>query len=353
MRLKNAPESFVSKPVDTCNTVRDSSVAEVVNTFGNRTAAEVVKAFGCPVLLASLVWLAVGSVASAQPPAWLTADPISAHPDFAIAPAATSMVVQAAAQEALLEPPPPLQQNVPTPVIEDPDPVYQPVWYYPWTWLPYDGWENSAELGINGSDGNAQSFSFQTGARFKRKTDANLWDFRLSHNRTKAGGVETQNNALMYADFERFLGDSPWTYFVKNGLEYDEFKAFDLRYNINAGIGYSIYNTEDLTLKTRFGAGASREFGGPNNDWTPEALFGLDYEHQINKRNKLISKFDYFPNWSDFSDYRLVSDVGWEHLLDEDGNFSVRLGANDRYDSTPNGRRPNDINYQALFLYKF
>ena len=103
----------------------------------------------------------------------------------------------------------------------------------------------------------------------------------------------------------------------------------------------------------RFGAGASREFGGPDNRWVPEALFGGDYEHQINKRNKVIAKIDYFPEWGDFSNFRLVSDLAWEYLIDAEGNLSFKLGANDRYDSTPNGRKPNDINYSALILYKF
>jgi len=158
---------------------------------------------------------------------------------------------------------------------------------------------------------------------------------------------------LMYADFERFLGDTPWTFFIKNGLEYDEFKAFDLRYNINSGLGYSFVRTDDLTLVGRFGAGVSREFGGPDDSWSPEALFGGDYEHQVTERHKLICKIDYFPEWDDFNNFRLVSDVAWEYLLDADGNLSFKLGANDRYDSTPNGRRPNDVNYSALLLYKF
>lgn len=292
-----------------------------------------------------VVLLLLSSSTFAQLPNWLT-DPGPAVPPTQPPPAVPST-------DGLLEPPPPLQANTPPPVFEEPTPSYQPIWYYPWTWMPLDGWENSAELGINGSDGNAESFSFQTGARFKRKTDINLFDFRISHNRTTAAGLETQNNALFFGDYERFLGNSPWTLFVKNGIEYDEFKAFDLRYNINSGVGYSFFRTDDLTLVGRFGAGASREFGGPDNTWTPEALFGGDYEHQVNKRNKLIVKVDYFPSWTNFGDFRLVADLGWEHLIDEEGNFSVRLGANDRYDSTPNGRKPNDINYQAMFLYKF
>lgn len=290
-------------------------------------------------LLMGCIWAATAANLLAQP-TWVTQPPLPTVPET-----------------GLLEPPPPLEPQMPPTVFEQ-APVEvpadaMPAWYYPWTWIPRDGWENSAELGINGSDGNAQSFSFQTGARFKRKTDANLFDLRMSYNRTKANGVETQNNALVFADFERFLGESRWTYFLKNGLEYDEFKAFDLRYNINSGLGYSFFRTDDLTVTGRLGAGASREFGGPSNDWVAEALFGLDYEHQLNSRHKWIAKVDYFPEWGDFANYRLISDVAWEYLIDENGDLSLKLGAVDRYDSTPNGAKPNDINYSALLLYKF
>lgn len=261
-------------------------------------------------------------------------------------------------QVGLLEPPPPLEP-LPGSVFDqavEPEPVPPQrvvTWYQPWTWIPLDGWTNSAELGLNGSAGNTESSSFQTGTRFKRSTDINMFDVRLTYNRTNANGIETQNNALLYVDYERFLGESPWTFFIKNGLEYDEFRAFDLRYNINSGMGYTLAKTETLSLITRFGAGASREFGGPDNDWVPEALFGADYEHQINDRHKLIARIDYFPEWGNFGNYRLVADTAWEYLLDEDGNLSFKLGATDRYDSTPNGRKPNDVNYSALLLYKF
>ncbi len=259
--------------------------------------------------------------------------------------------------QGLLQPPPPLEPGLPPPVFEDvaanQGVSSGPVWYYPWTWIPLDGWKNSAELGLNGSAGNAESASFQTGARFKRKSDFTLFDLRTTYNRTSANGTETQNNALIYSDWERFIGNSPWTWFVKNGLEFDKFKAFDYRYNLNSGFGYHFVKTDALTLTGRFGAGTSREFGGPDNRWVPEALFGGDYEHQVNARNKLIAKTDYFPEWGDFSNFRLVSDVAWEYLIDAEGNLSFKLGAMNRYDSTPNGRKPNDVNYSALILYKF
>ncbi|MEZ6136379.1 MAG: DUF481 domain-containing protein [Pirellulaceae bacterium] len=300
------------------------------------------------IVIIAIVYGCLINLSSAQD--WLT--------DQSYRPGGVAPALPTVPEQGLFEPPAPLQQLPPS--VFDQSAAFPeqrsasgPVWYYPWTWIPLDGWENSAELGINGSAGNAESMSFQTGARFKRKTDFTLFDLRTTYNRTNANGIETQNNALVYADFERFLGDSRWTWFVKNGLEYDEFKTFDLRYNINSGFGYRLYSTEDLTLTTRFGAGASREFGGPDNRWVPEALFGFDYEHQVNERNKLIAKVDYFPEWGDFSNFRLISDLAWEYLVDADGNLSFKLGAIDRYDSTPNGAKANDVNYSALVLYKF
>jgi Protein of unknown function, DUF481 len=248
------------------------------------------------------------------------------------------------------DPSQPLKMDVPETDIEPADGVH---WYYPWTWFPLDGWTNSVELGINGSEGNSQSYSFQTGARFKRKVETSLFELRMTHNRTQSLGLLTQNNSLIFADYERPFSSSPWSIFTKSGLEFDSFKAFDYRFNLNSGLSYRWRDTKDLRLVSRFGSGTSREFGGPNNDWIPEAVFGGDYEHQVNERHKLILKVDYFPNWTDFADFRVVSDFAWEYLLSQERNLSLKLGGTDRYDSTPNGLKPNDINYNLLLLYKF
>ncbi len=248
------------------------------------------------------------------------------------------------------DPSKPLKMDVPETDIEPADGVH---WYYPWTWFPLDGWTNSVELGINGSEGNSQSYSFQTGARFKRKVETSLFELRMTHNRTQSLGLLTQNNSLIFADYERPFSSSPWSIFTKSGLEFDSFKAFDYRFNLNTGLSYRWRDTKDLRLVSRFGSGTSREFGGPNNNWIPEAVFGGDYEHQVTERNKLILKVDYFPNWTDFSDFRVVSDFAWEYLLSQERNLSLKLGGTDRYDSTPNGLKPNDINYNVLLLYKF
>jgi hypothetical protein len=63
-------------------------------------------------------------------------------------------------------------------------------------------------------------------------------------------------------------------------------------------------------------------------------------------------KVDYFPEWEDFGNYRVVSDTGWEIDLDKPKNMSLRFTLNDRYDSTPNGVAPNLVNYAVLLNWK-
>ncbi|MEX0824741.1 MAG: DUF481 domain-containing protein, partial [Pirellulaceae bacterium] len=223
-------------------------------------------------------------------------------------------------------------------------------WYaYPYRWFT-KGWTNHVEFGLNGSTGNSETLSLQTGAELKRKTDVYTLLFDLDYVRTKTANVLTQNLGRFDANFDRMLGESRWSAFSKLGLEWNEFKPFDLRVNMNSGAGYYWLRDDTSTFVTRFGAGASREFGSPDDEWVPEALFGVESEHQITAAQKLKARIDYFPSWSDFSDYRLVSDISWEMLLDGTDNLSLKLAATNRYDSTPQGALPNDLLYSLLLL---
>lgn len=226
-------------------------------------------------------------------------------------------------------------------------------WYtIPWRWLT-EGWNNHAELGLDGSSGNARTLAFQTGLEMKRNTDdytlALDFDYRKASNRE----ATTEDNGRLNIDYDRLLHDSRWSGFGKFGMEWDEFKAFDLRLNLNGGLGYYFLRTDNSTLATRFGAGASREIGAPDDAWKPEAVFGVEAEYQLNRRNKMKGKVDYFPAWEDFGDYRIVADAAWEILLDDKDNLSLKLAVTDRYDSTPQGARPNDVYYSLLLLVKF
>ncbi len=214
-------------------------------------------------------------------------------------------------------------------------------------------WDSHAELGLDGSSGNSDTLALQTGLELKRKTDLQTFAIDMDYRQASNRNVTTEDNGRLNIDYDRLLKGTPWSTFGKFGIEWDKFKSFDLRLNLNGGVGYYWVRQDDANLITRFGSGASREFGAPDDDWVAEVVFGIDADKQLNSRNKLKAKVDYFPAWEDFSKYRLVADFAWEILLDDSENLSLKLAATDRYDSTPQGAEPNDVYYSLLLLYKF
>ena len=229
-------------------------------------------------------------------------------------------------------------------------PIY--VWYQPAYWFGPIPWDTGIELGINGSSGTSNSFSIRTGGYVKRKSEAHKLAVSLFYNNTSAEGELTQSNALFDGRRDWLFQDSPWSLFGLTQIFYDEFQAFDLNVNVNGGLGYKISRWEHIQLGTSIGAGASREFGGPEDDWVPEAQFGVNYEQQVYEAHKIYAKFDYFPEFENFGDFRVLSDIGMELELSRPSNLSLKISATDRFDSDPNGVSNNNTNYSVLLLWK-
>ena len=225
-------------------------------------------------------------------------------------------------------------------------------WITPSRWFLPPIWELSIELGINGSDGNAQSISLLTSGHVKRETERSILQTEIVYGKSEANSVLTQHYGFFESRWDLKMGESRWSYFNMFRLEFDEFKVFDYRVSLSTGVGYAFIDRDTRQLAGRFGSGASREFGGGDETWVPEAVFGADYEHKLSKRQKLSANVDYFPAWEDFADFRVVSKASWELLLDEETNLNLKIGLIDRYDSTPFGLRPNDVDYFVTLLWK-
>ena len=142
-------------------------------------------------------------------------------------------------------------------------------------------WDTGIELGVNGSAGTSDSFSMRTGGYMKRESRFSKLDLSAYYNRTDASGKITQNNAQFDIRNDWLLDDkSPWTLFGQNSVFYDEFKDFDVQANVDTGIGYRFFHEKELELIGRVGGGTSREFGGADERWVPEGLFGVEYSQQ-------------------------------------------------------------------------
>ena len=218
---------------------------------------------------------------------------------------------------------------------------------------PPDPWEGSVELGLDGTEGNSKSFNLRGGVGAKRTLPNQVLSLDLDYHKGSRNRILSAHRLFFEWRQEWLWEHSPWSYYVHGTTEYDEFRAFDTRVALDTGLGYMLFERESTTLKGRAGGGVSREFGGPADDYVPELVFGLELEHKFSKRQKIAATADYIPDVTDFADYRVNLKAGWEALIDEEMNLSLKVGVRNQYDSTPNGVDPNDFDYSVVLLWKF
>jgi len=220
-------------------------------------------------------------------------------------------------------------------------------------WLGEAKWKNSMELGLNGQTGNTESLSLRGGARLRREGKHTTTTANIRHLRTSNRGVRTQNNAIVDSRIELpFKSFDRWHLFETNFLEFDEFRVFDLRLAVNAGVGYKLIKTDATDFTMSVGSGFSREYGGPNEEMVPEGMMGWTLRQQFTSRHSIEGKYEIFPDWNDFSDYRSVGEFAYKVMLDDKDRLSMKFSVVNRFDSTSNGESQNDMDYAVLLLWK-
>lgn len=217
-----------------------------------------------------------------------------------------------------------------------------------------EGWTGSVALGLNGSSGNTETLSFRGEVTATRETPKYVTSGGLLYAYATRDGDETENRFDANARNDWKFTDSPWRFFALGQFTADEFQDWDYRVSAFAGPGYVFIEDDKTFLLGRAGLGASKEFGGADEDVTPDGLLGLDFKHQLTERQSIFATAEFYPSLDDLKQYRAMAKAGWEVLVDPEVNLSLKLGVEDRYDSDPGeGFNRNDISYFALLSWSF
>ncbi len=192
---------------------------------------------------------------------------------------------------------------------------------------PIKLWDGSFDLGLDGSEGNSETLDFRFGFHASRKVPSNILTLGLDYNKRTAQTLATTNRLFFDGRFEWLIKDSRWSWSVHETIEYDQFQPFNVRDTSDLGLGYRLIKNDATTLIGRFGGGFSHEYGGPQNgEYVPEAVFGMQIEQKISKRQKFYGSVEYAPDVSDFERYRIRTQAALEVLLDEEKHLSLRMG---------------------------
>ena len=218
----------------------------------------------------------------------------------------------------------------------------------------FTGWKGTIEAGGSGTDGNTENFNLRAGVGFTRTAELLRTRLDASYLYSTEAGLKSQSRGVANALNDWFFRESPWGLFAKGRAEYDEFQDWDWRLSAFAGPSYLFWESDASSLRGRLGAGASKELGSSRNEVIPEGLAGLDFRYQFTPRQSMFADAEYLPSLSDFPEYRFNLRAGYEFLVDPVSKLRMRLGVENRYNSSPGtGFKSNDIEYFALLGLEF
>jgi putative salt-induced outer membrane protein YdiY len=217
-----------------------------------------------------------------------------------------------------------------------------------------DIWDGSVAFGLNGRTGNSESVDMSLNAEGKRVDGPNTTDLLLTYFRSTNQIATVTDRLFFQARQERALSNPNFSWYGNFQYEWDRFRGFDFRIALHSGLGIILFEDDVRFLKSRVGAGASREFGGAQDEWKPELQFGLDWERRLTETTKLFATIDVFPNIEDFSDYRANTRLGFDTIIDPTMAMSLKGFIFNRHDSTPDpGFKDNDLDYGLALSFGF
>jgi putative salt-induced outer membrane protein YdiY len=219
----------------------------------------------------------------------------------------------------------------------------------------WHGWKGGVEVGLSGSEGNTESFSMHAGFNAERKTDSTDTKASFIYLRSSTDGHVDKNRAELDLRNDWILAKgSPWRYFVQGSAEYDDFQDWQYRLTAATGIGYAFIESDRTTLIGRVGVGVRDDLLGSDNRIHPEGLLGLDWSHKITDRQLIAVTAEFYPSFLDIHDYRAKVKAEWSVLVDPETKLSLKIGAEDRFDSDPGpGKKKNDLDYYAVLVWSF
>jgi len=215
-------------------------------------------------------------------------------------------------------------------------------------------WKFKAELGLNGTSGNTKTQDLRAAIGALLEQPEHRWKFDAGWLRSKTDGVKTKDQAYVQGLKDWMWSDSPWIAFVTSRYDRDEFQAWDERVSVGAGVGYKLVDATDFKLRLRAGLNEVREYGSGNDFWRTEGLLGAEAVWKISDSQSLEGAVTWYPDLRDSGKYRLVSSIVWSIKLSSADNLSLKMGAEDEYDTH---REPpfkkSDLKYFAAIQYEF
>ncbi len=213
-------------------------------------------------------------------------------------------------------------------------------------------WQRSAEIGVNGSEGNSRNMHIHAGATLTFENEYKRWNIGAAYNSKQDTGETTSNDFFIRFTRDFLTPSSSRFYFTEGRYDWDEFGDWDYRISFGGGWGEPLIKEKNWSLLGRMGVGFSKEFSGKGEQWVPEGILGIDSSWAIADRNVLIFKNTLYPSLKEFGGFRNVSELSWVIGLDQLNGIDLKIGLLNEFDSNASGvSRKNDFKYNLSLVF--
>lgn len=219
----------------------------------------------------------------------------------------------------------------------------------------FQGWNRQLELGLNGAEGNSQNLNFRAAFKTDYEDDEDRWLYSMVYRAASSNGATTEKNfnAELFKDW--LLPGEDYFYFANGRYDWDDFQDWESRWSGFGGIGYQFLDDEKWNVRGRAGIGGNQEMGGTGGDeFTVEALLGIEADYQIKDGHSLAFTNYLYPSLENAADFRNVTTLDYIITIDRDKGMALKLGmANDHESDAPATSKKNDFTYYASLIWQF
>ncbi len=217
-------------------------------------------------------------------------------------------------------------------------------------------WAGTANVGLAGTEGNAQSLTFTVGVNAARVTNTDKTSVYFNAIRASAkvaGGVNSETANDIRAGWAYNHNVNPKLFAgVYNDFEYDKFQNLNLRFVIGGNFGYHVFKTKRSQLDGLGGFDYNRAsyFSVPASPASTQSfaefMFGDDFTFKLNGNTSLVQTARFFDDVGNTSAYRVNFDIGASTKIAKWLTWNLTLS--DRYNNRPAaGRKDNDFLYST------
>ena len=218
---------------------------------------------------------------------------------------------------------------------------------------PVAAWSGTAAVGATVFDGNTRAQTFFGRFQGQRRSLVDLMEATAGYNYAETRGVPTTRSGASRMQYNHVLLAPSYLY-VGAGLEYDRFRALNLRAPGGAGLGVEWLDRPEVSLRTEGGIEyVNEDLRNTPDRRFPAARAACTFECRPAAGVKLREFAELVPNLEKGSDFVFRSETTLD--LDLWKGFGLGLALIVDYDEQPppTARHRADTQYKATFTYTF